>query len=111
MTHKRYANKVDANQAHIVTTLRGIPGVTVEVDHDDILVGYQGRTYWYEIKDPDKTLKKDGTWRMGALKASQIKLLNGWQGHYQIVTDVDQILDDMGIVSQYREFMKACEDL
>ncbi len=111
MTHKRFANKVDANQPHIVTTLRGIPGVTVELDHDDILVGYQGRTYWYEIKDPDKTLKKDGTWRKGALKKSQIRIESEFTGHYKIVTDVDQILDDMGIVSQYREFCKVCEEL
>jgi hypothetical protein len=108
MTHKRYANKVDANQAHIVTTLRGIPGVTVETDHHDIFVGHNKKNYWYEVKNINMR-KKDGTWKKGAFRKSQKRLMETWKGHYLPVCTVDEILDDMGIISQYREFMKTCD--
>lgn len=87
---------MDDNQQSIVQTLRAIPGVTVEPGHDDILVGYKGNTYWYEIKRPDMR-RKDGGWKAKALKPSQIKLQSDWRGHYRIVCDVAEILDDLGI--------------
>ena len=68
-------------------------GFSVELGHDDILVGYAGKTYWVEIKDPDKTLNKDGSWRAGAIKPSQIKLQNEWKGAYLIATSFEQIVD------------------
>lgn len=97
MTHKRYANKVDANQPDIVKSLRDIPGITVKPDHDDIIVGYQGRTYWFEIKDPAKTLNKDGSVTKGAIKPSQNELLNEFTGHYNVVWSLDDILHELGI--------------
>jgi hypothetical protein len=98
MSHKnRTAAKIDENQPDIVKTLRSIPGVTVELNHDDILVGYKGVTYWFEIKDPAKTLNKDGTYRKGAIKPSQKKLLKEWTGHYEVVNSIDQILKTLVI--------------
>jgi hemin uptake protein HemP len=84
----RIRAKVDANQADIVAALRAIPGVSVVVGHDDILVGHHGQTYWYEIKN-----------RAGrnTLQKSQIHLEESWQGHYRVVHDIDDILEDMGI--------------
>jgi len=76
--------------------LRKVPGVTVSLGHDDFLLGYKGRTYWYELKTPDK-LKKNGEWKAGALKATQYHLLDNWQGHYRVVCFLDEILDELGI--------------
>ncbi len=99
MSYKhRLAAKVDDNQAEIVSQLRSLPGVSVEPGHDDILVGYRGITYWFEIKRPEE-LKKDGALKAGTLKDSQVKLLNEFAGHYAVVWDIDQILAELGIIS------------
>lgn len=93
MTAKhRIDARVDDNQRAIVAALRRIPGVSVELGHDDILVGAGGATYWFEIKDPAKTLKKDGSWLSGAVKPDQVRLERDFRGHYQIVTTIDEIL-------------------
>ena len=60
MSKYRQAAKIDANQPDIVKDLRKIKGVTVELNHDDILVGYKGITYWYEIKTPESVSKQTG---------------------------------------------------
>lgn len=91
MAKYRQAARVDDNQAEIVKELRKM-GLSVQLGMDDILVGYRGRTYWFEIKDPAKTLKKDGAYKKGALKDSQIQLTETWKGHYQVVHSLDQIL-------------------
>jgi hypothetical protein len=105
MSKHRQAASVDSNQASIVRALRKIPGVTVQTGVDDILVGYKrkifhGRysreNYWYEIKSPD-TLNKSGLSKLSAFKKSQIELLRDWEGHYEIVWTLDEILEDMGI--------------
>lgn len=88
MSKYRMAAKVDANQKEIVKALRDIPGVTVEPNHDDILVGYKGRTYWYEIKTPSSKKR---------IQPSQIKLLEHWTGHYDVVCTLDTILQEIGI--------------
>ena len=88
------ARKIDNNQAQIVKELREIPGISVEVNHDDILVGYRGHTLWYEIKDP-KHVGKDGEIQPSKIKPSQIKLLSEFNGHYKIVWSIVQILEDL----------------
>lgn len=92
----RFAKKIDVNQPGIVKALRAIPGVTVELDHDDILCGYKGRTYWFEIKAPD-TIGKDGKVRESCIKDSQKHIRATFTGHYRIVSSLDEILQDMGI--------------
>jgi len=92
----RYSAKTDTNQAAIVAALRSLPGVTVAVNHDDILVGYQGRTYWYEIKNPDAVSKRTGKVRESEKKDSQKILENTWTGHYKIVSTFMEILVDFG---------------
>jgi hypothetical protein len=69
-------------------------GVSVEVGHDDILVGYRGKTFWFEIKNPD-TLKQDGSFRKDAIKDDQKRILKSFTGHYRIVTSFDEILVDI----------------
>ncbi len=98
MGHRqRYAARVDANQKQIVDELRDM-GISVELGHDDILCGWRGRTWWFELKDKDKLFLKDGvTFRKGAIKPSQSELRKTWQGQYDIVWSIDQILKQMGI--------------
>ena len=85
-SHRRKAAKIDANQPEIVKELRKKSGVTVALDKDDILVGYEGQTYWIEIKTGPKA----------KLRESQKKLLNEWGGHYAICWNVDQVLYEIG---------------
>lgn len=108
MSHKRYANRIDGNQPKIVEALRKIPGVSVAPDHDDILVGYQGRTFWFEIKDPERTINKDGTVTAGAVKDTQLRLMNEFNGHYAIVWTLDDILDEMGIQKAQNKLCGHC---
>ena len=94
MSKYRQAAKIDSNQPAIVDMLRSI-GCSVQLNMDDILVGYRGKTFWFEIKDPGKTLKQNGEWKAGALKDSQIKLCNEWQGHYKVVHSFEQIVEEI----------------
>ena len=89
MHHSRRAAKVDDNQKSIVNALRKIPSITVAVGHDDCLVGFQGKTYWYEIKNVKGKNK---------LQPSQEKLIDEWKGHYKVVTCLDDILRDLKII-------------
>lgn len=95
MAQPRRAKKVDGNQPGIVKALKTIPGVTVEVDHDDILVGYRGRNYWYEIKHPD-VVRNGKVWDSEITKTERTRQTT-WNGHYEIVWNIDMILEDIGI--------------
>lgn len=95
-----HRNKTDKNEAEIVKALRKIPGMSAETGHDDILVGHQGKTYWYEIKNPERMSKKGREYRRGNSKTQkkQDDLAENWTGHYKIVSTLDEILNDMGIL-------------
>ena len=94
---RRFAKKIDANQNDIVDALRKIPGVYVELDHDDFLCGYNDKTYWFELKCESAVSKVTGEIKPSAKKIRQIRLENTWTGHYKIVWNIDQILKEMGI--------------
>ena len=94
---RRRAEKVDANQADIVAALRDIPFLGVEVGHDDILVGWMGKSYWFEIKSPDVVSKKTGRVIDSEITDSEWDRYNNWPGHYKIVWSLDQILEELGI--------------
>ncbi len=97
------ARKIDANQREIVKVLRSIPGVTVAVGHDDILVGRQidgiPRTFWFEIKSAAAVSKRSNEVLRSQKKQSQIKLASEWRGHYQIVSTLAEILTAIGLHS------------
>lgn len=94
----RRAARIDDNQAEIVNALRKIPGVTVETGHDDIIVGHNGRSFWYEVKNPETCFLADGvTFKKGAIKQSQITIRESYTGHYKIVWSLEMILKDMGL--------------
>mgnify|MGYP001394364287 FL=1 len=85
------ARKVDDNQASLVASLRELPMVTVSTDHDDLLVGYGMRNYWFEVKNPKRCLNKHGELLSSALRPKQVELLATWRGHYAVVWNVEQI--------------------
>ena len=81
---RQRADKVDSNQSEIVKELRA-KGYSVELGHDDILIGHNGRTYWYEIKTGPRS----------RIKPSQLKLLKEYKGHYKIVWTAQMIINDI----------------
>lgn len=100
MSKHRRAAKVDKNQPEIVMALRKIPGVTVQVGMDDILVGRKGHTYWFELKEPETVSPLTGKIRDSAIKPSQHRLVSDWAGHYQIVSSLDEILIAIGVKNE-----------
>ena len=98
MSRKMYANKIDNNQGKIVKKLQDIMGVTVELDHNDVLIGYHGRTYWFEIKNPDTVSTKTGKIRESEIKPEQKRIREDFTGHYKIVSNINEILMDLGLM-------------
>ncbi len=97
MSLNRYAKKTDANQKDIVKLLRAIPGVTVVPGHDDILCGFRGVTFWFEVKSGVAVSKKTGKVFETKKKKSQKKLETEFTGHYKIVSSFNEILDEIGL--------------
>lgn len=97
MSKYRRAARTDDNQEDIVKDLRGIPGVTVQPGMDDILVGFRGKTFWFEIKNPDKVSKKSKRILESAIKQSQKVLRATWTGHYSIVSSIGEIQEELNI--------------
>lgn len=87
-------HKPDNNQNTIVAQLRKL-GYSVEPGHHDILVGANGKTYWYEIKDPSVISPKTGQPRPSSITASERKRLDNWRGHYKLVWTLEQILEEI----------------
>ena len=91
----RRAAKTDTNQQQIVADLRTIPGVSVEADHHDLLVGFRGYTFWYEIKNADAVSKKTGKIKESSKRDSQKVLDKTWTGHREYATTTEEILTDI----------------
>jgi len=98
MSHiPRRAQRRDHNERGIVSKLRELGVSVMYCSEFDIAVGYEGRSYLYEIKDPEKLFLKDGvTFRKNAIKPSQAKIMRTWHGHYSVCWELEQILDQIG---------------
>lgn len=94
----RFARRCDKNQPDIVKSLRKIPGVSVEVNHDDILVGRNGATYWFEIKSEAAISKITGGVQPSKIRKSQKMLISGFTGHYKIVSSLQEIMEEIGVM-------------
>lgn len=87
----RQASRVDGNQASIVRQLRAV-GASVLHTHTlkncfDLLVGYRGRTFIFEIKDPAQPLSAR------KLTAGEEEFRRTWRGTpYYIVETIEQAL-------------------
>lgn len=84
------SNRIDANQTEIVKTIRAI-GATVQLLNavkngcPDILVGFRGVNYLFEIKTPKGRLTEDEvTWH------------DCWMGQKAIVKTADEIMRIIG---------------
>ena len=91
----RRAGRVDGNQAEIVGALRGIPECSVLVlsavgeGCPDIMVGYRGFNFLFEIKDPDQPLQRH------ELTDEQRRFHGEWRGQVQKVKYLKEIITAM----------------
>lgn len=92
-----FQKRIDDNQTQIVNDLERIPGVSVAKDHDDILVTFRDRLYWFEIKNPLISIAKSGLVHVKYIKKSQIRIMRKFIGPYFIVWFLDDILHHLGI--------------
>ena len=94
----RRAAKIDANQEQVVSALRAA-GATVQslagvgVGVPDLLVGYQGKTILFEVKDGHKPPSAR------RLTEDQLKWHGAWRGGPLAVVDsVDAALRVLGVL-------------
>lgn len=82
--------RVDGNQKIITERLRAI-GCTVQPIHEvgkgapDLLVGYKGRNYLFELKDPDKPFSRR------QLTKDERDWHRDWQGQVNVVHSYEEI--------------------
>ncbi|MGI4872467.1 MAG: hypothetical protein ACRYFX_14975 [Janthinobacterium lividum] len=87
----RTASRVDANQAAIVRALQAV-GATVLHTHQlkncfDLLVGYRGRTFLMEVKDPAQPPSAR------RLTEGEAKFRDEWRGSpYHVVHTPDEAI-------------------
>ena len=91
-----YGKRVDENQKAIVADLRkGMPTASVAVTSDagdgfpDLVVGWRGRTFLYEVKNPDKPPSKR------SLTTAQELFHAAWKGHIKVVHSAVEIAADI----------------
>ena len=90
VTYKR----TDGNQSDIVDALRDV-GATVEIlssvgkDFPDVIVGFRGVNYLFEIKMPE-----------GKLSDGQIEWHHSWQGQAAVVRNRDEVLWEIGAIER-----------
>ena len=86
--------RVDGNQKEIMDALKKIAGISVVSIGKplDLLVGYYGRTFLIEIKNPDGKDRRGPSWE------SQQKFMTSWFGQSAVCDSVGQILAVIGYV-------------
>ena len=90
----RRAAKVDTNQAEIVQNLRGL-GCTVQSIASmgrgvpDLLVGWKGKKYLFEVKDPAKPPSKR------ILTEDELNWQLAWRGQVRTIESTYQALEEM----------------
>lgn len=91
----RRAAKVDGNHGQIVAALRAV-GATVTstasagAGFPDLTVGYRGRTYLLEVKDPAQVPSKR------RLTPAQVEWHAAWRGQVAVVESVEEALEVIG---------------
>lgn len=83
--------RVDSNQAEITQALRKV-GATVQPLHTvgkgcpDLLVGFRGRNWLFEIKDGKLPPSRQ------ELTPDELRWAGAWRGHWDVVRSVDEAL-------------------
>ncbi len=86
--------RTDGNQSHIVNGLRAF-GASVYVGSSlgkgfpDLVVGYSGRNYLIEVKDPSKP-RADRQ-----LTPDQVAFRASWKGQYSVVETLEQAIEEI----------------
>lgn len=84
MKRKSFAKRRDANEPEIVKALRDIGATVIELDKFDLLVGFQGRDYKIEVKNPEGLNK---------LTEIQIDIIENWRGSpLHVVRSVEEAI-------------------
>ncbi len=99
MSRRYQVKNTDDNEKDIVAALRKIPGIKVQTDVNDILIGFRNKNYWIEIKNPNEVGKDGRPYKRKNCKTydKQKSLLDHWTGQYSICTTLDQILAIIGV--------------
>ena len=98
MSRRHQMKNTDTNEKDIVKTLKKIPGVTVETGHDDLLVGFRKRTWWFEVKNPDEVNKEGMPYKKdNNTYRKQKKIYDEFTGQYHFVTTADEIMTIIGV--------------
>lgn len=91
MSLRRFANKRDASEPEIVSTLELMGFSVVRMDTPvDLLVGFRGRCWLVECKSSDKGYGK-------ALNANQADFDAGWRGPKIVILRSSQDAMDWGV--------------
>lgn len=104
MSYGHRAKQRDANEAGIVGALRAAGAVVQPLEQGggvpDLLVGYQGRTFLLEVKNPESKFSIRGGRRTkdrGTLRATQVKWIAAWKGAPVVdVINADEALSAIG---------------
>ena len=89
--------RIDENQPAIVEGLRRV-GATAKLTTDvggfvDIVVGYRGKNYLIEIKNPDQPKSKQ------VLTPDEQEFHDTWRGQVVIITTLDEALKIIGVIN------------
>lgn len=88
------AKKIDINQPKVVDQLRQL-GISVRVTSmvgqgfPDLIAGVNGRTYCFELKNPDQPKSAQ------ELTADEAIFRSEWKGHYAVVTTIEEALAEI----------------
>lgn len=83
--------RTDANHKQLINQIRQVPFISVFSTHElgkgfpDIVVGYRGINYLFEIKDENKTASQK------KLTDSEVKFHRGWMGQVHIVENIKDV--------------------
>lgn len=83
--------RIDNNQKEIVKELIQ-RGHSIDLDHNDFITGFRGKNIWLEIKS-SSPFTKGGKLKADSIRDSQYKLLWTWRGQYNIVWNIEQVLN------------------
>jgi hypothetical protein len=92
MSLHRYDAARDCNEAEIVAALRGVGATVVlisAVGVPDLLVGYRGRNFLLEVKQP---LGPRGGGSHASLTDAQVEFIQQWRGEVCVVRSPEQAL-------------------
>jgi len=93
----RAIKRKDANHREIISQLRQIGCSVFDTSNlgegfPDIVVGFRGKNYLFEIKDGSKPPSQR------KLREKQIKFLNDWRGEVYVIENLEDALKVLGVI-------------